>query len=118
MKAAFESRSFLPERTFERSSNLRHEQTAKLPDIGHPHAHKVAASREVLPGRQDLQKGERQGVSPPCPSSPHFRRGHDHQYIPVNPGARRLSAAALLGRLTPFRSPFLLRSLHSRRVAT
>ncbi len=54
MKAAFESRSFLPERTFERSSNLRHEQTAKLPDIGHPHAHKVAASREVLPGRQDL----------------------------------------------------------------
>ena len=51
MIAAFKSRSFLPERTFEQRSNPRAVPPGRSTAIVQPQAHAVAASREVLPGR-------------------------------------------------------------------
>ena len=56
MITAFKSRSFLPERTFEQGSNPRAVPPGRSTAIVQPQAHAVAASREVLPGRQDLQQ--------------------------------------------------------------
>jgi hypothetical protein len=50
------SRSFLPEKTFAVKANLRDGQLARQAAFHGGHAHTVAASREVLPGRQDLLK--------------------------------------------------------------